>query len=346
MPSSSAGHAFIFVNAFEIHTASGLRHPQTLQYLNRRIDVYPPFANADGLRFRRELDRASLPYRPGTVSPDAVLPRLETSGRPNWGAPYRLGDALRIDVFPCAQDDTDIPTSVSRHLCALIRIVTRQCWIGRGPSEAANPLQNSFPVDRSGQPHGRTLYKTEHVMPHLGTESLLTEERFKVACEMLASGAIVPRPTITLFDAVYATLHQNREEAVLLGAIASEELLAEQAYAAHAAGRISRPTLRKVLKTRDLRERLSVGTGELFGRSFADEHPVASRSIGDIWVARHALAHGSRAQIERNDTLRSQDRFFNGMKGVFTFFEWCARLVPRAHIDPMYYFIDPLVRAT
>lgn len=343
---AASGFAFIFLLPYEIHTRAGWRTPVVGKLAGRRIAVYPPFRNGEGLKLSRHLDLASIPYRPGTAPPATRLPELKVAGAPGWQSEFVLADGLRIDIQGLGQGDSAIAEDIGTRVLRSIRLVTRQWWILRGASESLTPLQNAFPVDSIGTPVGGTLHRTQHVVPWLGTEQLITESLLSLAIRGLETEADVPFSASTILDSIFAATHQDRGQATLLAAIACEVLFAEETFAAIQRGEVPRSAARKAMKIRDLRERVDEGANSVFGRSFAAERPNDAAALGLLWVARHALAHGSRSQQERNAVLNDQATFRVASSGAFAFFEWMASLRPRSVPDFLAFFTQPLVAPT
>ncbi|MDP9350469.1 MAG: hypothetical protein M3P51_02850 [Chloroflexota bacterium] len=148
-----------------------------------------------------------------------------------------------------------------------------------------------------------------------------------------------------LLDAVYSSSHQDKHAAVLSAATACEALFAEQAYSASTEARISKAIARQAVKIRDLRTRVHDGSLQVFGRSFQNDDPVGHAAIADLWVARHAVAHGSSQQQSRHPVFADQARFAKAIGGAFAFFNWMANLTPRSWPDPMQALTTLLVRA-
>lgn len=339
------GSAFIFLFPFEIHTAESLRQPHEVRVSGRRVVIYPPFRNADGLRLRRPLENSSLPYKAGTVPPAIRLPTIGIAANPNWPTPFLLADALRIDVEGLGDDHDDVANAIGARFLRLLRLVTRQWWILRGASESISALQNAFPVDAWGQPIGGILRQTQEIIPWLRSEVLVDAQVLAITCAYLAAEVDVPLSCATLLDAAFSMAHGDKDQAVLLAAIACEALIAEEAVARVDAGQLAPGIARRELKVPDLRKRVDDGARIMFGRSFASDNPSAADGLGKLWVARHALAHGSRRQHDRNAVLNSQTEFADALWGAFAFFEWTPKLRPRQIPDPMALLQRPLTPA-
>jgi hypothetical protein len=336
------GSAYVFLLPFEIHTAETLQTPIDSHVDGRRVIVYPPFKNGEGLRLHRPISIQNVPHQRGTVQPARRLPELNVAANPNWPVAYVLGDALRLDIYDREEVPVAVADEIGKRLLRLLRMTTRQWWIMRGASESLAPLQYHFPIDAWGQPLG-VLHGTQHVIPWLRSEALVTAETLRVACEYLAANIDVPPSCSTLFDSVFAMLHGDIGQAVLLAAIACEALFSEETFAAVTRGECTPGVARQARKIKDLRERVDVGACSAFHRSFTNERPEDAANLGQLWLARHALAHGSQAQQERSAVLHDEECGANAMKGAFSFFHWIANLQPRNVPDPLAVFSQPLL---
>jgi len=150
-----------------------------------------------------------------------------------------------------------------------------------------------------------------------------------------------PSSAMPLLDSIFAMLHDDKEQALLLAAIACESVFASECFAAASLGLATKKAVRRVVKLPDLRARIDSGLHEILGRSFADERPTAADGIQTLWLARHALAHGSPEQLSRHDVLHDQRKFADTMQAVFEFFEWLATIRERPYADPMRQFARP-----
>lgn len=338
--------ACVFLLPFSVHRAEHLRAPITLRAENRTVVAYPPFRNGDGLQLHRDVVLGDLPHAPGTAPPVRRLPQIHIARSPSWAEPYVLADGLRLDIEGLVPDADRAPAeAIGERMLRWVRLCTRQWWVLRGASEGLAPLQNYFPVGAFGQPLGASMYQSMSLIPWLGTEQLLSEQTFTRACEYLAAGVDVPLSATTLLDAVFSACHGDKSQAVLLAAIACEAGFSEQAAVVADRGHASRQTVREARKIRDLRSRVDEGARQVFGRSFAQELPAEHAALASLWVARHALAHGSPDQQRRNQVLADQQAFATAMDGAYAFFGWLASLWVRAAPDPMSEFVRPLVCA-
>jgi hypothetical protein len=341
---AATGTACIFFLPYHVHRAEACVAPVAVRVRGYNLVVFPPFRNGAGIPLHRDLALADLPFPAGTTRPDTLLPELRIGASPGWPEPFLTADALRIDFQGLlAEDDLTPARNVAERLLRIFRFVTRQWWITRGHSESLAPLQHHFPIRPDGQPANGQLYGTHHVIPWLGTEQLLTQNLLARCCAFLETDGDIPVSVSHLLDAVYSSNHQDRHAAVLSAATACEALFAEQAYQAAEDGRASKSTARKAVKISDLRIRVHDGAIQVFGRSFQDDDPGGYAAMADLWVARHAVAHGSTQQQSRRLVFTDQENLTRAMGAAFAFFTWMANLVPRSWPDPMQALTAPLV---
>jgi len=328
---------------FELHTSADFVHHLEIELDGLRVRVFPPFKDGPGLQLHRSLVNESLPFLPGTSKPSSRLPNLELNGAAGWPKPFFLCDALRVDVQGLDESASKAVAEIGRRLLRLVRFVTRQWWIMRGASESLSPLQNAFRIDSWGQPLGGTLYRTAHILPWLGSEVLVDQATFGASLAYLEQGVTAPSSAMTLLDSVFASTHGDKEQGVLLAAIACESLFSTECFQAVQLGMTAASTAKKFVKQSDLRQRFHFGALAIFGRSFSEDRPASAAWLGRLWLARHAIAHFSPRQLEMQAILHDQGDFANAMHAAFSFFEWFAQVRYRAENDPMRQFVRPFV---
>jgi hypothetical protein len=307
------------------------------------VRVYAPFENGAGFRVTRSLHLPSVPRIRGTPSLENALPQLAIDARPGWPANFVIASSLRVDVDVADADHQSLVSELGKRFVALVRLLTRQWWVGRGASDSVAPLQNAFVIDHIGMPRDGKLNLTYHLLPWLNSERLLDERIFGRVCHHLMNDAEVPSHMLMLLDSVFAMLHGEKEQALLIAAIAVEGLFTTEAYLMLSLGLATKSHVKNAANEKSLSKRLDSGAKSVFGSSFAADFPKEFSDLESLWVARHLAAHGRPEALRKHPTMRDNERFGDAMEAVFKFYAWVAAIRKRETFDLMNEFLIPLI---
>jgi hypothetical protein len=330
-----AGTSFVFLLPYDVFTGSEVRTPLEFVHSSRRIRLFPPFRNAAGVRTLRSLDNSLIPFPPGTRPPATQLNRIERLEGGPWINSARAADAIRLDMRGESSSDGELAEQILAEFLDLVRYLTRQWWIRRGPAESSQFEYTSFAIDSIGQAVGSQIQAKFGITSWFGSEIPLTEQAFRIVGEYMRLGATAPHAALILLDAVYAWMNRDQRSSALLAAIACENLFSVECYAMAERSRIPRSTIKRVVKLPSLPDRLDSGAAAVFGRSFKHELPDAHRGIEALWLGRHRVAHG----VLRGTSLFGEETHGvsheEAMNSALQFFTWISTVRSRDEDDTL-----------
>ena len=332
MPS---GTSFVFLLPYDLYTGNDVRSPLDFVHSSLRIRIFPPFRNASGLRTLQNLDNSAIPYPAGTRPPAKQLNRFERLEGGPWIDTARAAEGIRIDIHGEQSGDGQLAEGIVADFLDLVRYVTRQWWIRRGPSEASQFRHTSFAIDSIGQPVGAKIRASFGIPSWFGSEIPLTEQAFRIVGEYMRLGVKAPVAALILLDAVYAWLNRDERSSALLAAIACENLFSVECFAMAERGDVQRSTVKRAVKLPSLPDRLDSGAELVFGKSFKRDDPGAHKGLEALWLGRHRVAHG----VLRGASLFGHDTLGIGhgeaMNSALKLFNWMATIRVRDEEDPL-----------
>jgi hypothetical protein len=119
----------------------------------------------------------------------------------------------------------------------------------------------------------------------------------------ITNGRESPLSRELFLDGIYFHSLGEVRRALLELAISAESAVAEMFTEVAAKKGNNRSALRKVLR-RNFEDRLGSGAEQLFGRSFANDHPTEYEWVLRLWFARGNVAHALEPRVEMPDGVR------------------------------------------
>jgi hypothetical protein len=317
---NAAGTAYVLALPFDIQVSKALVDPLVSHLPACQIKIYPPFRMDD--REGSEIEQVRAERVPG-VSPKSdslSFPRSLSLGR-QIDPDAVIANAMRLDFVP--DPGMNRANELALQLIGLMRLYTKQWWIGKDRRYAEALLRHTFPVSTQGEPLGRQ-HSYAFVYARLNIERVLDPSIFALLSSDFANDARIPMSAEYLLDAVHSHAIGDIRRSILDAALAAECIRDEAAEHLLSNRATSKADVSRALSGVDLLKHVSTGFKSLVGRSFAEDHPDAFAELRALWAARGGVAHGRipMAPFAEGSREVSMDDQFKLVLAVFKLFVW------------------------
>lgn len=298
------GYASILSFPFRIYGDAFLPQLEGLADGDLRVRIYRPFL----VRNRGSPLSPQVPFpmwtafqwHPELPREDRLEPPKDPTTTPFGDRAY---DALRVDAWGKAAEER-APEFVRRFL-RWIRRFTEQAWIDAFESQTDPMVKGSFEIDEQGRALS-TPYVYGTFQASDGFRHPMRTQEWQDAFHRALSGQEPETFWLLYLDAVNNQSLQRVNEAILSLALCLEVArdtlfadLADSVDQSDAGTRLGSP-----FKGDDLRKHLSTHLYAASSRNLQTEMPGLWKSVDDLYIARHKVAHGKRPIVRTSRGVR------------------------------------------